>query len=50
MKHLYIILLILPLIGFGQDVGYRSSGGEDYLYKTTDSGLSWTRIDKHFPF
>ena len=37
-KHLYIILFVLPLIVFGQGVGYRSSSGEDYLFKIIVSG------------
>ena len=43
MKHLYIILLCLPLIGFGQgNTGYISS--YETLFKTTDSGNTWVEI------
>ena len=43
MKKLYIILLILPLIGFGQgNVGYMSS--YERIFKTTDSGETWTQV------
>ena len=43
-KHLYIILLILPLIGFGQgDIGYTSIQNGTLL-KTTDSGNTWVEI------
>jgi len=44
MKKLYIILLILPLIGFGQgNVGYLSVL-DGILFKTTDSGNTWVEI------
>ena len=51
MKKLLLILLCLPMIGFGQDViGYstksysNNSFAQPYsnLYKTTDSGVTWT--------
>jgi len=44
MKKLYIILLILPLIGFGQgNIGYTSTL-DGTLFKTTDSGETWVEI------
>ena len=40
MKKLLLILLCLPMIGFGQDIGYHISYNGD-IHKTTDSGINW---------
>ena len=51
-KHLYIILLILPLIGFGQ--GWEQTfGGEDddwgnSVQQTTDGGVYYNGTYKFF--
>ena len=42
-KLLFILLLTVPFIGFGQGSGYKISINEE-LFKTTDSGNSWTSI------
>ena len=50
MKHLYIILLILPLIVFGQgNIGYTSTV-DGTLFKTTDSGETWTLVYDDFDY
>ena len=40
-KLLFILLLTIPFIGFGQDTGYFNMGMTN-LYKTNDSGITWT--------
>ena len=40
MKKLLLILLCLPMIGFGQTTGYYIASN-NFVFKTTDSGNSW---------
>ena len=42
-KILFILLLVIPFIGFGQVlIGYGCDG--DNVYKTTNGGIDWTYI------
>lgn len=42
-KILFILLFVLPLIGFGQSTtGYMNNSGS--VFKTTDSGVTWTEM------
>ena len=45
-RILFIILLTIPFIGFGQgQIGYGCYGGSSSdVYKTTDGGITWNMV------
>ena len=45
-KLLFILLLTIPFVGFGQDTGYHIDYIGD-IYKTVDSGVNWTLQGNH---